>query len=196
MSFYLILLDVFLIRLSKEITDVEVNIPNVVKFREGQTKVNDVKKVYLTGQYRQKYKNISESNYTNSPIKSAQYRIYPTLEIGGRKIRSAYPNVRIKNADREPYKHIYTPSIFIPERLNNEQMMSTNNSPRKALTIQNLNSSTNNSPRKALSIQNRNNNNINNSFMSPLKSPTKNSNVLKMNNEASDSSYRYTHRTE
>ena len=48
-------------RLSKEITDVEENIPNVVKFRAGQTKVDDVKKVYLTGQYRQKYKNISEN---------------------------------------------------------------------------------------------------------------------------------------
>ena len=164
--------------MSKEITDVEVNIPNVVKFREGQTKVNDVKKVYLTGQYRQKYKNITESNYMNSPIKSAQFRIYPTLEIGGRKIRSAYPNVRIKNADREPYKHIYTPSIFIPDRLNNEQPVSTNP----------------NSPRKALTIHNRNNNN--NGFMSPLKSPTKNSNLIKMNNEACDSSYRYTHRTE
>ena len=171
----------FFHRLSKEITDVEVNIPNVVKFREGQTKVNDVKKVYLTGPYRQKYKNISESNYTNSPIKSAQYRIYPTLEIGGRKIRSAYPNVRIKNADREPSKHIYTPSIFIPDRMNNEQQLVS--------TIPNSQTRHN-----AITIHNKNNNN--NGFMSPLKSPTKNSNVLKMNNEAYDSTYRYTHRTE
>ena len=163
-------------RLSKEITDVEENIPSVVRFRAGQTKVDDVKKVYLTGQYRQKYKNISDSNYTNSPIKSAQYRIYPTLEIGGRKIRSAYPNVRIKNADREPSKHIYTPSIFIQDRLNNET----------------LGTSISTSPRKALTIHNRNNNN----FLSPRKSPTKNSNILKISNEACDTSYRYTHRTE
>ena len=160
-------------RLSKEITDVEESIPNVVKFRAGQTKVDDMKKVYLTGQYRQKYKMISENNYTNSPIKSAQYRIYPTLEIGGRKIRSAYPNVRIKNADKEPYKHIYTPSIFIPDRMNNETNISS---------LQ----------RQALIINNRNNN----SFISPLRSPTKNSNIIKVSNEACDTSYRYTQRTE
>ena len=41
----------------------EENIPGGVKFRNGQTQVNDVKKVYLTGQYKQKYKNISENNY-------------------------------------------------------------------------------------------------------------------------------------
>ena len=52
-------------RLSKEITDVEENIPNVVKFRAGQTKVDDVKKVYLTGQYRQKYRTMSENNKEN-----------------------------------------------------------------------------------------------------------------------------------
>ena len=150
--------------------------PNVVKFREGQTKVNDVKKVYLTGQYRQKYKVISENNYTNSPIKSAQYRIYPTLEIGGRKIRSAYPNVRIKNADKEPYKHIYTPSIFIPDRMNNETLGSN------ISTLQ----------RQALILHNRNNN----SFISPMRSPTKNSNILKFSNEPGDTSYRYTQRTE
>ena len=50
----------------------EENIPGGVKFRTGQTQVNDVKKVYLTGQYKQKYKNISENNYTNSPLKSAK----------------------------------------------------------------------------------------------------------------------------
>ena len=150
--------------------------PSVVKFREGQTQVDNVKKVYLTGQYRQKYKNISENNYTNSPVKSAQYRIYPTLEIGGRKIRSAYPNVRIKNADREPYKHIYTPSIFIPDRMNNEQLATSLPS----------------SHRHALTIHNRNNT----SFNSPRRSPTKSSNVLKITNESCDPTYRYTHRTE
>merc|ERR1712150_214378 len=131
----------------------------------------------MGGPYRQKYKNISESNYTNSPIKSAQYRIYPTLEIGGRKIRSAYPNVRIKNADREPSKHIYTPSIFIPDRMNNEQQL--------VPIIPNSQTRHN-----AITIHNKNNNN--NGFMSPLKSPTKSTNVLKMHNEAYDSAYRYT----
>ena len=176
-------------RLSKEITDVEENIPNVVKFRSGQTKVDDVKKVYLTGQYRQKYKIISDNNYTNSPVKSAQYRIYPTLEIGGRKIRSAYPNVRIKNADREPYKHIYTPSIFIPDRMNNETLGS-NIPPLQ---------------RQALIIPHRNNNNFISPMRSPTKnsnifkvsngSPTKNSNIIKVSNEPNDS-FRYSHRTE
>ena len=163
-------------RLSKEITDVEENIPNIARLRAGHTKVDDMKKVYLTGQYRQKYKLISENNYTNSPIKSAQYRIYPTLEIGGRKIRSAYPNVRIRNKDKEPYKHIYTPAIFIPDRMNNET----------------LGSNISTSQRQTLILHNRNNN----SFVSPLRSPTKTSSILKVSNEAYDTNYRYTHRTE
>jgi len=156
---------------------VEENIPGGVKFRNGQTQVNDVKKVYLTGQYKQKYKNISENNYTNSPLKSAQYRIYPTLEIGGRKIRSAYPNVRIKNADKEPYKHIYTPSIFIPDRLNNDPLGPNPSNPQ----------------RQTLSFYNRNNNN--NEYIPQLRSPGKHSNLLKVTNETSENHYRYTQRT-
>ena len=136
-----------------------------------------MRKVYLTGQYRQKYKIISENNYTNSPIKSAQYRIYPTLEIGGRKVRSAYPNVRIKNADKEPYKHIYTPAIFIQDRMNNDPLGS-NIIPT--------------SQRGAFTIYNRKNNN----FLTPLRSPTKNTNILKDTNKSFYSYNSYSHRTE
>ena len=136
-----------------------------------------MKKVYLTGQYKNKYKIISENTYSNSPIKSAQYRIYPTLEIGGRKVRSAYPNVRIRNADKEPYKHIYTPSIFIQDSMNNDPLGSNFIS---------------NSQRGAVTIYNRNNTN----WLTPIRSPTKNSIMLKETNKVCDSTYRYTHRTE
>ena len=61
------------------------------KFREGHTKVSDVEKIYLTGPYKQKYKTLSDV-YNATPK-----RFYPVFEwTGGRKIRSAYPNVRLK----------------------------------------------------------------------------------------------------
>ena len=70
--------------------------PQTTKFREGHTKVSDVEKIYLTGPYKQKYKTLSD--FYNATPK----RIYPVLEWNGtpstRKIRSAYPNVRLKSA--------------------------------------------------------------------------------------------------
>ena len=61
------------------------------KFREGHTKVSDVERIYLTGPYKQKYKTLSDV-YNATPK-----RFYPVFEwSGGRKIRSAYPNVRLK----------------------------------------------------------------------------------------------------
>ena len=76
--------------------------PESSKFRQGHTKVSDVEKVYLTGPYKQKYKTLS-AFYNSTPCK----RLYPVLEWagagsqhtpGGRKIRSAYPNVRLRSA--------------------------------------------------------------------------------------------------
>ena len=79
--------------------------PESSKFREGHTKVSDVEKIYLTGPYKQKYRTISDY-YNSTPQKG-----YPILEWSGgqtfnnntsqqngRKVRSAYPNVRLRSA--------------------------------------------------------------------------------------------------
>ena len=153
----------------------------MVRFREGQTQVNDVKRVYLTGEYKQKYKIMSENNYLNSPVKSAQYRIYPTLEIGGRKVKSAYPNVRIRNARREPHQHIYTPSIFIQNNMNNNLLRS------------NIISS---SEQGALTLYNNRSYSLNSNLNTPFRSPIRDGNILKDTNKARDQNYRYTHKIE
>ena len=72
--------------------------PASVRFREGHTKVSDVEKIYLTGQYKQKYKTIS--SYYNPPD-SFKHKMYPVMENGNgnRKIRSAFPGVvRLKSS--------------------------------------------------------------------------------------------------
>ena len=79
-------------RLSVNIGDTEEFLGrDPTKFREGHTKVSDVERIYLTGPYKQKYKTLSDV-YNATPK-----RFYPVFEwSGGRKIRSAYPNVRLK----------------------------------------------------------------------------------------------------
>ena len=130
---------------------------------------------------------MSEHNYANSPVKSAQYRIYPTLEIGGRKIRSAYPNVRIKTGFNEPHRHVYTPAEFIHQQNN----MNNNNHPSNS-NLTNICSST----RGALTVYN-NSRSYCSSLNTPMKSPIRSYNLLKETNKASDPNYhRYTHRTE
>jgi len=70
--------------------------PDPSKFREGHTKVSDVERIYLTGKYKEKYKTIS--NYYNAP-ESLKHKVYPVMENGTRKIRSAYPSVvRVKSS--------------------------------------------------------------------------------------------------
>ena len=84
-------------RLSIQIGATEENLgPASVRFREGHTKVSDVEKIYLTGQYKQKYKTIS--SYYNAPD-SFKHKMYPVMENGNRKIRSAFPGVvRLKSS--------------------------------------------------------------------------------------------------
>ena len=97
--------------------------PETSRFREGHTKVSDVEKIYLTGPYKQKYKNISE--FYNATPK----RIYPVLEWnGGRKIRSAYPNVRLKSAqlsERIPMGSIYHQQCTTPGHVKEITVKST-----------------------------------------------------------------------
>ena len=70
--------------------------PDPSKFREGHTKVSDVERIYLTGKYKEKYKTIS--NYYNAP-ESLKHKVYPVMENGTRKVRSAYPSVvRVKSS--------------------------------------------------------------------------------------------------
>lgn len=97
-------------RLSTEIAAVEETLPDNSKFREGHTQVSDVKKIYLTGSYKHKYRNVT-ANMAKSPfvVDPHNQRIYPNLEIGHRKVRSAYPNVRLK----------YTPTTDTPFHQNN-----------------------------------------------------------------------------
>ena len=87
----------FCFRLSIQIGATEENLgPASVRFREGHTKVSDVEKIYLTGQYKQKYKTIS--SYYNAPD-SFKHKMYPVMENGNRKIRSAFPGVvRLKSS--------------------------------------------------------------------------------------------------
>ena len=86
-----------LCRLSTEIAVAEETTQEVSKFREGHTQVNDVKKVYLTGSYKLKYKNVTANMAkTGIIIEPNKHRVYPSLEIGHRKVKSAYPNVRLK----------------------------------------------------------------------------------------------------
>jgi hypothetical protein len=92
--------ELFVFRLSIQIAATEECLgPESSRFREGHTKVTDVEKIYLTGQYKQKYKTIS-TNYCAPD--SARHRLYPLLE--NRKTRSAYPNVRLKSSH---LSHIY-----------------------------------------------------------------------------------------
>ena len=96
--------------------------PESSKFREGHTKVSDVEKIYLTGQYKQKYKSLTEF-YNSTPCK----KLYPVLEWsgaqtpGGRKIRSAYPNVRLRSAtlrSNNVYNNNHHSPITTPSRIN------------------------------------------------------------------------------
>ena len=84
-------------RLSIQIGATEEHLgPDPSKFREGHTKVSDVERIYLTGKYKEKYKTIS--NYYNAP-ESLKHKVYPVMENGTRKVRSAYPSVvRVKSS--------------------------------------------------------------------------------------------------
>ena len=94
----------YFFRLSIQIGATEENLgPDPVRFREGHTKVSDVERIYLTGQYKQKYKTIS--NYYNTPD-SLKHKMYPVMENGSRKVRSAYPGVvRLKSSRMS--NHVY-----------------------------------------------------------------------------------------
>ena len=59
--------------------------------------MSDVRRIYLTGSYKDKYNSLSYQSplkLYNSPSDSpTKARVYPDLEIGFRKVKSAYPNV-------------------------------------------------------------------------------------------------------
>lgn len=115
--------------------------PESSKFREGHTKVSDVEKIYLTGPYKQKYKTLSDF-YNSTPCK----RLYPVLEWsgnyygntnGGRKIRSAYPNVRLRSAqlthhtgNNQHYHHLSHSNAQSPSRISSSAVV-------KEITVKN-----------------------------------------------------------
>ena len=86
-----------------QIAATEEILPEPSKFREGHTDVKDVEKVYLTGHYKLKYKSLSSAYYVAPD--SARHKLYPLTN--GRKVRSAYPNVRLKS---NYLNHVYVPN--------------------------------------------------------------------------------------
>ena len=104
---------VITIRLSTEIAAVEVTIPEVTRFREGHTQVTDVRRIYLTGSYKDKYNNLSYKsplkslNNNNGGYDSPVKKPHPDLEIGFRKVKSAYPNVRGLRINTTPSHHYH-----------------------------------------------------------------------------------------